>query len=183
MIITLRGTVAHKDTHSAVIEVQGVGYQVHMNPAGLSALRIDAAANVWIHEHIREDARDLYGFTGRDEHRLFERLLAISGVGPKMALNMLSLGSAKEIETNIEKADVAWLTRVPGIGRKTAQKIVLELRGKLVGADAGGEGEEVVAALVNLGYDRERARAATSSVNADAPVEERLKSALRQLAR
>ncbi len=172
----------HKDAHAAVIDVQGVGYQVHMNPVGLSALKIDTSAKVWIHEHIREDARDLYGFSGRDEHRLFERLLAISGVGPKMALSMLSLGSVKDIEANIERADVAWLTRVPGIGTKTAQKIVLELKGKLVGAESGGPGEEVVAALVNLGYGREQAREAMMRAS-EGTVEERLRSALRQLAR
>ncbi len=183
MIITLTGKVAYKDGHHAIIETQGVGYQVHAHPATLSMLKIGEQVMLWTHEHIREDARDLYGFLTQGEHRLFLRLLSISGVGPKMALNILSLGSAKDIETNIEKADVAWLTHVPGIGRKTAQKIVLELKGKLVGADAGGEGEEVVAALVNLGYDRERAREATSLVSVDASVEERLKSALRQLAR
>lgn len=183
MIITLTGTVAHKDGHYAVIEAQGVGYQVHMHPGGLSGHKTGATVRLWTHEHVREDARDLYGFATQGEHRLFERLLAISGVGPKMALNIMSLGSAKDIEANIEKADVAWLTRVPGIGKKTAQKIVLELKGKLVGAEAGGEGEEVVSALVNLGYGRDQAREALAAVAADASVEERLKSALRQLAR
>jgi Holliday junction DNA helicase RuvA len=183
MIITLSGTVAHKDAHFAIVEAGGVGYQVHMHPAGLASLKTGAAARLWTHEHVREDARDLFGFPTAAEHRLFERLLAISGVGPKMALNILSLGPVKDIEANIERADVAWLTRVPGIGKKTAQKIVLELKGKLVGAEAGGEGEEVVAALVNLGYARDQAREALAAVPADAPVEDRHKSALRQLAR
>lgn len=182
MIITLTGTVARKDGHYAVIEAQGVGYQVHMHPAGLAALKTGAQARLWTHEHVREDARDLYGFGSQAEHRLFERLLAISGVGPKMALHILSLGKVEDIETNIERADVAWLTRVPGIGKKTAQKIVLELKGKLADAESDAAGEEVILALMNLGYGRDQARGAVARAE-DGTVEERLRSALRQLAR
>jgi len=182
MIITLTGTVTHKDASSAVVEAAGVGYEVRMNPATLVAVKIGAQVRVWIHDHVREDARDLYGFPSQAEHGLFLKLLSISGVGPKLAQHMLSLGTVKDIERMIEKADIERITSIPGIGKKTAQKIVLELKGKLALAEEGGEGEEVVLALVNLGYARERAREAVGQAEGGS-VEERLRAALKQLAR
>lgn len=182
MIITLSGKVTHRDANFIVVETAGVGYQVQMPKAALHAFKPGLEARLWTHEHIREDARDLYGFLTEAEHRMFLKLLAISGVGPKMAMNLLSLGPVKDIETKIDAADVDWLTRVPGVGKKTAQKIVLELKGKL--AIGGGGDEEVVTALVNLGYTRERAREALDHVGAgEKPVETRLREALRQLGR
>ena len=152
-----------------------------MNKPSLGAIKVGADVRLWTHEHIREDARDLYGFLAAAEHRMFLRLVAISGVGPKMAMNILSLGPVKDIETMIERADVDWLTRVPGVGKKTAQKIVLELKGKLAFGEDGGD-EEVVIALVNLGYSRDKAREALADVGApDKPVEDRLRAALRAL--
>ncbi|HTK05258.1 MAG TPA: Holliday junction branch migration protein RuvA [Candidatus Eisenbacteria bacterium] len=179
MIITLAGNVSHRAEHYAVVENQGVGYQVFMSKAALAGLKTGAVVRLWTHENVREDARELYGFQTQGEHRLFLKLVAISGIGPKMALNILSLGSVKDIEATIERADVDWLTRVPGIGKKTAQKIVLELKGKLA-IDAGGD-EEVVAALTNLGYSREQAREALAAAPAEKSVEDRLRAALRTL--
>ncbi len=185
MMITLSGIVTHKGDGYAVVETGGVGYQVHMNKPSLQALRQSAEAKLWTHEYLREDSRELYGFATEQEHRLFLRLLAISGVGPKMAMNILSLGSVKDIETKIEHVDVDWLTRVPGVGKKTAQKIVLELKGKLVVSGESGDGnEEVLAALVNLGYNRDKAREALSTVGGDGKgVEDQLRAALRELGR
>lgn len=182
MILTLAGTVTHKDAHFAVIETGGVGYQVAMQPSVLAELKTGEPARIWTHEHIREDARDLYGFLEKAEHRLFLKLIGISGVGPKMALHILSLGKVGDIEKMIERADVDALCGVPGVGRKTAQKIVLELKGKLaLDGEVGGE-DEVVNALVSLGYARDRARDAAASV-ADGPVEQRLKAAIKELGR
>jgi Holliday junction DNA helicase RuvA len=181
MIFTLAGTVTHKGDHFAVVEAYGVGYQVHMHKAALADLKAGQELRLWTHEHLREDSRDLFGFVTLSEHRLFLKLVAISGVGPKMAMNILSLGPVREIEALIEKTDVDGLTRVPGVGKKTAQKIILELKGKLAMLEEGGD-SEVVAALVNLGYARERAREAVAST-ADGGVEERLRAALRQLGR
>ena len=182
MIITLSGNVAMKDAAYAVIDVGGVGYQVHMNAEALAALPLGSKANLWTHEHIREDARELYGFSSQAEHRLFRRLISVSGIGPKMAMNIFSLGPVRRIEQLIEKGDIDALTTVSGIGKKTAQKMILELKGKLVEAEAG-EGNEVLAALVGLGYSRERARDALSRVPAgvDDRVEDRLRLALREL--
>lgn len=181
MIITLAGTVTHKADTFAVVEVQGVGYQVNMHKAAVAALKAGAEVRLWTHEYLREDARELFGFASQPEHRLFLKLLAISGVGPKMAMNILSLGSVKDIEATIERADVDRLTDVQGVGRKTAQKIVLELKGKLA-LDVSGD-EEVVVALVNLGYAKERARDAVSVAPANGSVEDRLRAALKALAK
>lgn len=182
MIFTLAGTVTHKGDHFAVVEAYGVGYQVHMHKAALANLKAGETVRLWTHEHLREDARDLFGFATLPEHRLFLKLVAISGVGPKMAMNIFSLGDVRVIEALIEKADVDGLTRVPGVGKKTAQKIILELKGKLAMIEDAGGDTEVVAALVNLGYTRERAREAVSATE-DGAVEDRLRAALRQLGR
>ncbi|HTM69059.1 MAG TPA: Holliday junction branch migration protein RuvA [Candidatus Binatia bacterium] len=179
MIITLAGNVTHRAEHYAVVEAAGVGYQVFMSKNALAALKPGADVRFWTHEHLREDARELYGFQTQAEHRLFLKLVAISGIGPKMALNILALGSVKDIETTIDRADVDWLTRVPGIGKKTAQKIVLELKGKLAIGEGGDE--EVVNALVNLGYGRDQARDALAAAPSEKSVEDRLRAALRVL--
>jgi Holliday junction DNA helicase RuvA len=114
---------------------------------------------------------------------MFRRLLAISGVGPKTASTMLSLGPIREIEQHIERADAGWLCRVPGIGKKTAQKIILELKGKLA-ADTGESGEEVLSALVSMGFAREAAREALMKVvDTETTVEGRLRAAMRLLGR
>jgi Holliday junction DNA helicase RuvA len=183
MIITLTGIVANKAEGAAIVEVGGVGYHVHMNAPTLSRLQAGTAAKLWTHEYIREDARELYGFASSAEHRMFRTLLAISGVGPKTAMNLLTLGTVAEIEALIEKADVTRLTSVSGVGKKTAQKIVLELKGKLVGDDAG-QGDDVVTALVGLGYSREKARDAVAAVaQKETSDEGRLRAALKQLGR
>lgn len=183
MIITLAGTVTHKNAHFAVIETAGVGYQVAMNAAALATLAVGESTRVWTHEYIREDARELYGFADKAEHGLFLKLLAISGVGPKMAMHILLLGKPAMIEKMIESADVDALCGVPGVGRKTAQKIVLELKGKLaLGASDGSSGDDLVNALVSLGYQREAARDVAGRVS-EGTVEERLKAAIKELGR
>jgi Holliday junction DNA helicase RuvA len=182
MIINLSGAVTYKDGHYVVIENQGVGYQVFMPPTALAVIATGSQVKVWIHDNVKEDGHDLYGFTTQGDYRLFLKLLGVSGVGPKSAMNILALGSSKDIEMNIEKADVDWLTRVPGIGKKTAQKIVLELKGKLALGEAGGD-EEVVTALVGLGYSRDQARDALAGAGASSSVEDRLRTALRTLGR
>ncbi|MBI4457648.1 Holliday junction branch migration protein RuvA [Candidatus Uhrbacteria bacterium] len=182
MIITLSGTVTAKDGHDAIVEVEGVGYQVHLHKRALEAVAIDAPARLWTHEYIREDSRDLYGFLNAAEHRLFLKLLSISGVGPKLAMNIFSLGGTKEIESMIDRGDIAALTGVSGVGRKTAQKIVLELRGRLADDRGDAETEEMIAALVNLGYGRERSREVLASSAGD-KVEDRLRTALKELSK
>jgi len=183
MIITVAGKVTHKGDEFAVVETGGVGYQVFLNAAALARLGVGGKVQLWTHEYLREDARELYGFLSRQELALFDKLLNVSGVGPKMALHVLALGSVAEIEKCIEKGDVDTLSRVPRVGRKTAQKIVLELKGKLVEAGPA-ESDEVLAALTNLGYSRDQARAAIERIgDKEKTVEGRLRAALRELGR
>lgn len=185
MIITLKGSVAVKKPAFVVIDVGGIGHQVFMGPSTVGALKIGEIVQIWTHEHLREDIRELYGFRTEREHALFLELLDVSGVGPKMALNILSLGAPEDIERHIEHGDVAWLSRVPGVGKKTAQKIILELKGKLAEEGEGDrEEEEVLVALTGLGYTREAAREAVrETAREGAPVEDRLRDALRRLGR
>lgn len=183
MIITLNGVITHKTDEYAVLEVGGIGYQVNLGKPALLALRVGAETKLWTHEHNREDARELYGFLTQGDHDLFLKLVAISGVGPKMALGILALGSAKQIEEAVERGDIAFLSSAQGVGKKTAQKIVLELKGRLVTGEVTDANEEVLAALVNLGYNRDRAREALQRVGPEGSVEDRLRQALRELGR
>jgi Holliday junction DNA helicase RuvA len=184
MIITIKGTVTHKGAGFAIIEAGGIGYQVNLSSGTLSDLPGSGEVSLWTHEYIREDARDLYGFRTEQERRLFLQLLDVSGVGPKMALNILSLGVPEEIEKRIDQGDAGWISQVSGVGKKTAQKIILELKGRL--AEVVGDtpaDKDVLAALVGLGYSREQARDAVTETDSAEPVEKRLKSALKTLSR
>jgi len=183
MIINLTGVVAAKAEDFAVIECAGVGYQVWMSKPSLLVLQSGAQAKIWTHEHVREDARDLFGFLTFGDQRLFLKLIGISGVGPKSALSILALGSAKQVEDAVERGDIAFLSSAQGVGKKTAQKMILELKGRLVATDGADASEDVLVALVSLGYDREHARAVLQKLGAAGTVEERLRAALRELGR
>lgn len=185
MIISLSGTITHKGKGYAVIETAGLGYQVFMNPRTLAQMEKGQAVRVWTHEHIREDMRDLYGVGSAEEYRMLVTLIDVDGVGPRKALDILSLGDVNAIESMIERGDVERLCGIPGVGRKTAQKIILELKGKLVDATGADDGDEVLAALTGLGYAREKAREALGAerVRAAGSAEEKLRLALRELGR
>jgi Holliday junction DNA helicase RuvA len=185
MIISISGTVTHKGKNFVVVETAGLGYQVFVNTSTLSKLVKDTNVRLWAYEHVREDMRDLYGFMSEAEHGLFLALTGISGVGPKMGLGILTLGEAADIERMIDRGDIAAISSVSGVGKKTAQKIILELKGKLVDFGGDAEHDDVLTALVNLGYTREQAREALArkSVTSAATTEDRLRVALRELGR
>jgi Holliday junction DNA helicase RuvA len=187
MIISISGTVTHKGKNFVVVETSGLGYQVFVNTSTLSKLVTGTNVRLWAYEHVREDMRDLYGFMSEAEHRLFLALTGISGVGPKMGLGILTLGAAEDIERMIDRGDVDMISSVPGVGKKTAQKIILELKGKLVdvSGDGAAEHDDVLTALINLGYAREQAREALArkTVVAAGTTEDRLRLALRELGR
>jgi Holliday junction DNA helicase RuvA len=178
MILTLTGKLSHKLNDSLIIDVSGIGYQVFVPQPTLIASTKNQTLSLWIHDHIREDARDLFGFSSESEFRLFRSLINVSGIGPKTALAMLA-ADAKEVERRIDAGDVDWLTGVPGVGKKTAQKIVLELKGKLVDPKAE---DELTGALVSMGYHRDEAVRASSQAKGDT-FEQRLKQSLKVLAR
>ncbi len=183
MIGSLRGSLHSITPAYALVEVQGVGYRVQASPHTLSRLTVGEEVLLFVHDHVREDARDLFGFLSEQELSLFERLITISGVGPKAGMNILSIGSVETIVRAIMAGDLTTITSAPGVGMKIAQKIVLELKGQLVDADSGsGPDREVVDALISLGYSGSQARHALKAVPASiTDISERVKEALRNL--
>jgi Holliday junction DNA helicase RuvA len=164
--------------------VNGVGYLVH---ASLSVARLgDGEITVEIHTVVREDALQLYGFATADERELFELLLGVNGVGPKVALAIVSGSSPAELRRAIARDDVKRFQAIPGIGLKTAQRVVLELKEKLAltetGAPESGDGLSARDALVELGWTLLDAERALADVDPDLPVEEQVRQALRQAA-
>jgi holliday junction DNA helicase RuvA len=174
MIAHLRGRLLAKRPNQAIIETSGVGYDVTVSvPTFLDLPGVGGEVELHVHTHVREDQIALYGFLGLAEKHLFEKLITVSGIGPKLAITILSGMAADEMVGAIRSNDLARLTRIPGIGKKTAERMVLELRDKLPvqGAEdmkvppAMGEVEEdVLSALMNLGYQRATAERALMAV-------------------
>ncbi len=131
MIAHLSGTVLYKDNKHVVVQTGGVGYKVYATERDLGMMRIGEHAAIWIYTAVKEDALDLYGFILRDSKDMFDHLLSISGVGPKTALNILNTSGHEPIQTAVVTGEISYLTSISGIGKKMAEKIVLELKGKL----------------------------------------------------
>ena len=176
MIAHLRGTLLSKQaTGVAVIEAAGVGYEVAISIPTFAELPPPGHdVRLHIHTHVREDALALYGFLRAEEKQLFERLIAVSGIGPRMAINILSGMQPEALVAAIRGNDIPVLTRTPGIGKKTAERMVLELRDKLdlfIAAPAAKRTspleEDVLSALVNLGYPRTAAERAVENAGAN----------------
>lgn len=185
MIGSLRGTVIVRSIQHVLLEIQGVGYRVTVSPGILALTKAGESLFLYIHEVIREDAHDLYGFLSQDDLDLFLQLLSVSGVGPKVANTILSIGTADSVRKAVLSGDVETLTSVPGVGKKTAQKIVLELSGRLAEETVvDGEDGEVIKALQSLGYSVPDARAALKEVSPEKKgVSDRLRAALQNLSK
>lgn len=198
MIGYLRGRVLEKRPNQVILEVGGVGYDVNIPVSTYYQLPDPPGeAQLQIHTHVREDALALYGFRTAGEKRVFEKLLSVSGIGPKLAITILSGLEVRDLLPAIRGNDLVKLTHIPGVGRKTAERIVLELRDKLgeieaehaVAAAAGGmtvsaEYEDVLSALLNLGYQRpaaEKAVKRAAESEAGASFDSVLKRALQLL--
>jgi Holliday junction DNA helicase RuvA len=173
MIAHLRGRLIAKHPNQAVVEAAGVGYDVNISVPTFSQLPAPGTEVAFhVHTHVREDSIALFGFLRPAEKQLFERLISVSGIGPKLAITILSGMPADEMVGAIRGNDVARLTRIPGIGKKTAERMVLELRDKLqdfgaapVAAPASPIEEDVLSALLNLGYQRPAAERALAKVD------------------
>jgi len=173
MIAHLRGKLLAKHPNQAIVETAGVGYDVTISVPTFSELpAIGSDVALHIHTHVREDQIALYGFLRPAEKLLFEKLITVSGIGPKLGITILSGMAADEMVGAIRGNDVARLTRIPGIGKKTAERMVLELRDKLPAAsaatvpavpDLSATEEDVLSALLNLGYQRAVAEKALAS--------------------
>ncbi|MEK7501776.1 MAG: Holliday junction branch migration protein RuvA [Patescibacteria group bacterium] len=174
MISLLRGNILEISARFVVIDVNGIGYKVFVTDDTSHSIKINSEMTLWTHLAVRENSQDLYGFTTRKERDFFELLITVSGVGPKSALNILSLISSDTLGNAIRTGSIAHLVKVSGIGRKTAEKIVLELKDKL-SSFAGDHGErmtaemssdaDVIEALKALGYNTDEAREALKKVD------------------
>ena len=187
MIGHLKGIVSAVRPGYAIISAGGVGYKVFATRELLLALKQDTEAVIWTHLAVRESILDLYGFSSEEELRLFELLLTVSGIGPKSALAILDIASVETLRSAVSTGNASYLTKVSGIGKKTAEKIVLELRDKvgasLDGRDAALQGdEEALEAMRALGYSQGEARDALRKVPQEIErSNERLREALRIL--
>jgi Holliday junction DNA helicase RuvA len=174
MIAHLRGKLIARHPNQVIVDAMGVGYDVTISVPTFSELPpAGAEVALHIHTHVREDQISLYGFLRPEEKHLFEKLISVSGIGPKLAITILSGMPTDEMTSAIRGNDVVRLTKIPGIGRKTAERMVLELRDKLppVGTDQvhvipslSAVQEDVLSALMNLGYQRPSAEKALSTV-------------------
>jgi holliday junction DNA helicase RuvA len=186
MISRLRGKPVARTAEGLVLDVNGVGYLVAATPAVLRTARGDGEVVVETYLHVREDALQLYGFADAGERELFVQLLSVNGIGPKVALAVLSGSPAAELRRAIVREDTARFQAIPGIGRKTAERIVLELKEKLASAADAPEARETDAvardALVELGYSALDAELALAEVDPELPAEERVRLALRAAA-
>ena len=194
MIAQLAGALAFKSPEHLVIDVHGVGYQVYVSLNAFYRLPEPGdRVQLLIHTHVREDALQLYGFLDREEKDLFLLLTSVSGIGPRLALNILSGTPSQELENALEAGDLVRLVAIPGVGKKTAERLVVELRDKVKlvkgtrGADNGRRGTgleaEAVSALINLGYrhvEAERAVKAACAAGA-ADIEAVIRNALKHV--
>jgi Holliday junction DNA helicase RuvA len=190
MIATLRGIVSEKVADVVIIDVQGVGYGILATAEDYGQLYEGQESKLYIYEHIREQSHDLFGFLKRDTKSLFEQLLAVNGVGPKMALSVLSIGTSTEVRQAIASGDTKTIQRANGVGKRVAERVVVDLKDKvgLVGVDLESTGllqgsnlavqDEAAEALMALGYTLADATVALQKVDSELSTEERIKQAL-----
>jgi Holliday junction DNA helicase RuvA len=192
MIAYLKGRVINKTVGGVIINVSDIGYQVFVGETFWAEIKIGQELEIYTHHHVREEAEDLYGFKSLDDLELFDLLLSVSGVGPKSALAVISLAATNDIKEAIIRGDASLLMKVSGIGKKTAERLVLELKNKVTRLGSGlvldnslssaSFGDEMDA-LISLGYSFPEAREALNLINPDLTDSgERVKAALKKLA-
>lgn len=191
MIATLRGIVSEKIGTQIVLEASGVGYGLNVTAEDYGRLPSGEPAKLYVYEHIREQSYELFGFVQLDTQKLFEQLLGVKNVGPKVALAVLDIGTAPAVRGAIAAGDVKLLQSAKGVGKRAAEQIVVELRDKVgMGSSDAAEalvtragisaGDEAVEALMSLGYSPQDASLALKDVDASLPVEQRITLALKQ---
>ncbi len=183
MLASLAGRVTARDERSITIDVHGIGFRVFVLPRIFDRFPLGSDATLMTHLHVREDALELYGFAEAQEQRMFEKLLTVSGVGPRVALGVLSAASVADIEAAIEQGQASVLTKVSGVGTKTAQRIIVDLKGKLVREVEITDSAmaTVIGALENLGYTAKEAREAANATSPELPIPQRVKQALKHV--
>jgi Holliday junction DNA helicase RuvA len=191
MIATLTGKISEKLNDKLIIDVNGVGYGLYVTLDDSSKLELNQNTKLYVYEHVREQSYELFGFTSRDIQNLFEQLLEVNGVGPKMALNLLSIGSASDVRRAIAEGDFKFIQRANGVGKRVAERVVIELKDKvgLIASDLGDSDifrsnvgqskDDAVEALIALGFSPNDAIEAFKSIDKDLPTEERIRLALK----
>lgn len=190
MIGRLQGTLVSKNPPQVLIDVSGVGYEVDVPMSTFYDLPdVGKPVTLLTHMVVREDAQLLYGFLTPAERHVFRELIRVTGVGPRIGLSVLSGLSVNQLSEAVTRQDAALLTRVPGIGKKTAERLILELKGRLgealpsAGASAAPSTADIVHALVALGYSEREALIACKGLESNLPISEGIKQALKQLAK
>ena len=191
MIATLSGVVSEKLADMVVLDVSGAGYGLNVSSEDFGVMKTGEKAKVYVYEHIREQSHDLFGFISQETKSLFEQLLSVNGVGPKMALSMLSIGSNSGVKQAIASGDVAFIQQANGVGKRLAERVVVDLKDKvgLVGVDLQSTGmlqssdslqqDEAVGGLMALGYTEADAAKALQGVDPKLSAEDRIKQALK----
>ncbi|MBI2630665.1 Holliday junction branch migration protein RuvA [Candidatus Nomurabacteria bacterium] len=185
MIGSIRGEIILQTEKFLIVEKKGIGYKINVSPDVISKIpKSEGEVFLWIHTHVREDALDLYGFLDYPELEFFEMLLGVSGIGPRSALAILGIASIETLRRAIGTGDTSYLTKISGIGKKTAERIVVELRDK-IGEEKGGvslQGElDALEALKSLGYSQNEARDALKKVAPEANTNAKIREALKIL--
>ncbi len=191
MIASLRGKIINQFEDSVVLDVAGVGYGVYVNLFDLGSIEINQELSLYIYEHIREQAHDLYGFLSYETKLFFEALLDVSGVGPKMALKVLDIGRVSDIKKAIASSNVLYIKQASGVGQKVAERIIIELKNKVFVENSADielgnminkidQSDEALQALISLGFTQNDATKALMNVDRSLPIEEQIKVALKE---
>ncbi len=191
MIAHIKGEIAEKFANSVIIDVQGVGYEVGLTSPDFDTLTLNETVKLYTYHHIREQSEELFGFTALEGKKLFEMLITVQGIGPKAAMAILSLGSYEEVRNAIANADAGFISKASGVGKKSAERVIVDL-GEKVGLPTyyGRKGEhtvnvtlpandEALDALMALGFQLADATRALEGIDLDLPVEERIRQALK----
>lgn len=184
MIAYLKGTILEKNIKSVTLLANGIGYEVFLSPKELEKFKLEQEVELYIHSYIKEDAFDLYGFETNEELDFFRKLISVSGVGPKSALNVLAIAEVDDLKRAISSEDASLLQKVSGIGKKTAERLVVELKEKFIvdlssQAGMGTDDMQVVGGLVSLGYKDNEAREIVKQISKEGDLASRIKEALR----
>jgi len=190
MIGRIHGEVVEKSTDSVIVDVGGVGYEITLTSGDFDACKLSEPITLYTHFHVRENSQELFGFKEAESKKLFELLTSVSGVGPKMAMNLLSLGNQRQIRQAIAGGNVSYVSGASGVGKRLAERVVVDLKDKVgvmggevvAGLDGdSGTSDDAVEALVALGYSQTQAVMALSKVDPKAKTEDRVKQALKDL--
>jgi Holliday junction DNA helicase RuvA len=190
MIATLKGEIIEKKNDQVVLECGGVGYGLFVTFEDFGTLEFESKVKLYVYEHIRENAHDLFGFKSPETKILFELLLSVNGVGPKMALSILSIANASQVKQAIASGDTKFISQASGVGKRVAERVVVDLKDKVgliasedatgfLAALAGNPNDEALLGLVALGYSLQDAAEALKTIDEKLSTEERIKQALK----